>query len=96
MESIRGYLDVGSLYRLHDHDGDRTNEPCLECIKCITDDAYDRHAALVRSTISGWTMVVHGTNIYEDGSIDWDFSTGGHWTTKDENGILHERKLGIL
>ena len=73
MESIRGYLDVGSLYRLHDQDGDRSNEPCLECIKCITDDAYDRHAALVRSTVTGWTMVIHGTNIYEDGSIDWDF-----------------------
>lgn len=48
MDSIRGYLDVGSLYRLHDPDGDRLNEACLECIKCITDDAYDRHAAMIR------------------------------------------------
>lgn len=93
MKSVRGYLENGSLYRLHDQDGDRSNMPCFECIKCITDDAYDRHAALVRSTVTGWTMVVHGTNIYEDGSIDWDFSTGGHWTYKRSDGVLVERRF---
>ena len=56
MKSIRGYLDVGSLYKLHDHD-----EYCFECIRRITDDHYSSYSAYVRSTISGWTMIVHGT-----------------------------------
>lgn len=93
MKSIRGYLEEGSLYRLHDQDGDRSNMACLECIRNITNTPYDRPAALIRSTVTGWTMVVHGINIYEDGSIDWDFSTGGHWTDKDENGLLHRRYM---
>ena len=88
MKSIRGGLEVGSLYRLHDRE-----DCCLECIRVIHDDCYSKHSALVRSTITGWTMVVHGTNIYEDGSIDWDFSTNGHWTDKDELDMLHERRM---
>ena len=89
MKSIRGYLDVGSLYKLHDHDGER----CIECIRQITDDPYSRHSAYVRSTKTGWTMLVHGTNIYEDGSIEWDFSTNGHWTDKRADGVLVERRF---
>lgn len=88
MNSIPGSLEVGSLYRLHDRE-----ERCLECLRVIHDDAYSKYSAQIRSTISGWTMFVHGTNIYEDGSIDWDFSTNGYWTDKDENGVLHERRV---
>ena len=87
MRSERGMLKVGSLYKLHGHD-----EFCLECIRRITDDPYSRHSAYVRSTITGWTMIAHGTNIYEDGSIDWDFSTNGHWTDKRTDGVLVERR----
>lgn len=88
MKSNRGYFVVGSLYRAHDRE-----ECCLECIRVIHDDAYSKYSAQVRSTITGWTMFVHGTNIYEDGSIDWDFSTNGFWTDKDEHGVLHERRV---
>lgn len=86
--SKRAKLEVGSLYRLHDRGG-----LVLEVIALLPDDFYSVYTALVRSTITGWTMVVHGTNMYDDGSIDWDFSTGGHWTDKDENGILVERRF---
>lgn len=89
MKSIPGFLDVGSLYKLHDQ-GDGHNEKCLECIRLVRDDVYSRHSAIVRSTKTGWTMVVHGTNIYEDGTIDWDFSTNGMWTEKDSKGCLHQ------
>lgn len=87
MRSERGMLKVGSLYKLHNHD-----ELCIECIRQITNDPYSRHSAYVRSIITGWTMIVHGTNIYEDGSIDWDFSTNGHFTDKCPDGVLVERR----
>ena len=94
MKSVPGSLDVGSLYTLHDPQARKhgaLNEHCLECIQRIIDDPYSKHTALVRSTITGWTMVVHGTNIYEDGSIDWDFSTNGYFTDKADNGCLVRR-----
>lgn len=25
---------------------------------------------------SGWRLVAHGVGVYEDGKIDWDYSTG--------------------
>ena len=43
---------------------------------CIT--AYNTNAVL-RSTSSGWTLTAHGCGIYDDGSIDWDYSTDGHF-----------------
>ena len=54
----------------------------LECLRILTDDYYSPYSAVVRSTITGWTMMIHGTNIYEDGTIDWDFSTNGYFSTK--------------
>lgn len=30
-----------------------------------------------------WTLVAHGTNLYPDGTIDWAYSTGGHWPVKE-------------
>lgn len=32
---------------------------------------------------SGWTLSAHGCGVYPDGSIDWDFSTGGHFEKRD-------------
>lgn len=28
---------------------------------------------------NGWTLLAHGICVYEDGTIEWDWSTGGHW-----------------
>ena len=46
--------------------------------KCLSvyDDDY---SAIMQNVASGWTFVAHGIGRYEDGSIDWDFSTGGHF-----------------
>lgn len=87
MKSERVHLKVGSLYRLHDRDG-----YVLECLRLIPDDSYSPYTAKVRSTVTGWTMTIHGVNQYEDGSIDWDFSTHGIFTEKHEDG-LHEIRL---
>ena len=27
----------------------------------------------------GWSLAAHGPQIYEDGTIEWNYSTGGHW-----------------
>lgn len=28
---------------------------------------------------SGWTLYAHVITMYDDGKIEWDFSTGGHF-----------------
>lgn len=30
-------------------------------------------------TSDGWTLVAHIITMYEDGTIEWNYSTGGHW-----------------
>ena len=35
------------------------------------------HAAVMMNTSSSWTFIAHDCGIYEDGRIDWDYSTGG-------------------
>ncbi len=27
----------------------------------------------------GWSLAAHGPLVYEDGTIEWNYSTGGHW-----------------
>ena len=29
---------------------------------------------------SGWELLAHGVGRYPDGKIDWNYSTGGHFT----------------
>lgn len=90
MASVRGYLVPGTLYQHHDRKG---RDHCIECIQSLPlHDSFSPYTALVRSTITGWTMIIHGINVYSDGTIDWDFSTDGHWTEKDSDGVLHEKR----
>lgn len=35
--------------------------------------------AIMQNISSGWTLTAHGIGIYEDQTIDWDFSTAGHF-----------------
>lgn len=35
---------------------------------------------------SGWTFMAHGLRKYPDGTIEWDYSTGGFFDTKDAGG----------
>ena len=44
--------------------------------RCI--EASDAQV-IMQNTKSGWTLNAHGCGIYEDGTIDWDYSTGGHF-----------------
>lgn len=33
--------------------------------------------AVVRNVASGWRCLAHNVTLYADGSIEWDYSTGG-------------------
>lgn len=64
----------------------------FECIE--TFDSKDG-GAVMRNRTSGWTLNAHGIGIYDDDSIDWDYSTNGHFesvsgqqTTLDLDKIL--------
>lgn len=35
--------------------------------------------AMVQNVASGWTCTAHGVTMYEDGTIEWDYSTGGRF-----------------
>lgn len=32
---------------------------------------------ILRNTASGWTFTAHTITMYQDGTIEWDYSTGG-------------------
>ena len=44
----------------------------FKCIRIIYEGT-----AIMRNVMSGWTIMAHGCGLYEDGTIDWDYSTGG-------------------
>ena len=58
---------VGQVY--HNHGGG--DYRCTEVID-------DRRAVMVRLH-DHWTLIAHGVRQYEDGAIEWDYSTDGHW-----------------
>lgn len=44
------------------------------CIRNLNGDA------IMRNVVSGWTLRANGVMRYEDGTIEWNYSTEGHWT----------------
>lgn len=44
----------------------------FRCIRPVSEGC-----AILRNTRSGWTFQAHGCGIYDNGQIDWDYSTGG-------------------
>ena len=61
----------------------------------------DTWTARFMNTASGWTCLAHGIVRYEDGTIEWDYSTGGHFEKirKDpdaaEAAIIHHRQVSL-
>lgn len=47
--------------------------------RCLRSCAMHIHSAVMQNAASGWTFTAHGCGIYEDGTIDWDYSTGGRF-----------------
>lgn len=43
-------------------------------------DTLDQsYSASMTNIKSGWTFIAHGITQYVDGSIEWDYSTGGRF-----------------
>lgn len=40
---------------------------------------------IMQNVKSGWTLTAHGVGIYDDGTIDWDYSTGGYFDEVGSN-----------
>ena len=76
MKSMRARLEEGREYILHAFG---SYESRFVCIRRLRGDDYSGHNAELRNIRSGWTFTAHGTNMYEDGTIDWDFSTHGRF-----------------
>lgn len=45
--------------------------------EAITDTREDK--TKMRNTKSGWTFIANTVTEYDDGTIEWDYSTGGHF-----------------
>ncbi len=37
------------------------------------------HTAYMKRVKDGWSLIAHGVIQYEDGTIEWNYSTGGHF-----------------
>lgn len=62
---MKAVLEVGNIYKNHGG-GDY-----------LCRDIFSIGNAIMRNTKSGWEFVAHGVVMYEDGTIEWDYSTGG-------------------
>lgn len=49
----------------------------FECLDVTTRRGYT--IVTMQNVKSGWTFTAHGCGIYEDGSIDWDYSKNGRF-----------------
>lgn len=76
MKSKRYLLWPGTIYRLHDH---AKTESLYRVLDVLPADDWSDYNAELRNISSGWTFTAHGTNIYPDNTIDWDFSTNGRF-----------------
>lgn len=55
--------------------------------KCLNVDCCNDCYQAVNIT-SGWCCVVHGVYAYDDGMIEWDFSTDGYFLTDEEKQVI--------
>lgn len=44
------------------------------CLKIV-----GKYEAVLKNRKTGWTLTANGIGYYTDGTIDWDFSTDGHF-----------------
>jgi len=66
--------EVGQIYR---NQGGGTFR-CLEVAGSLGE-----YKAFMQNVKSLWTFLASGCGMYEDGTIDWDYSTGGHFDFED-------------
>jgi len=67
-QSTRITPEIGTIYQ--NRNGSR-----YRCTHAFIDGSV-----LMERLSDGWTLTAHGVCQYEDGTIEWDYSTGGRWT----------------
>lgn len=63
--------EVGKIYTNH-------NGADYRCEALLSD------GAIMERIKDGWTLHAHGICQYADGTIEWDYSTCGHWPRTEE------------
>lgn len=54
---------------------------CIDNVFCASDGVDPKdHIASFERVKDGWRLYAHGILEYEDGTIEWNYSTGGHFT----------------
>lgn len=66
------WLEPGKAYQNH-------NGSDYLC-KTLQEDG----TATMERISDGWTLYAHVVRMYPDGTIEWDYSTGGHWPKERE------------
>lgn len=66
------WLEPGKVYR------NRCGDDYL--CKSVKEDS----SAILERLSDRWTLVAHGAGLYPDGTIEWDYSTGGFWPDKGQ------------
>ncbi len=59
-----------------------SRDGCTETVGAANTGAVDAPvfaAARMQNTASGWMLLAHGTQMYPDGTIEWNYSTEGHF-----------------
>lgn len=57
----------------------------------------DPFTAWMQNTVSGWTLLAHNIVQYEDGTIEWDYSTHGRFEPlPEEEAEIRSRQRSIL
>ena len=67
-------LDCLSYY------GDINHAEYYLCLSVEKRPLLNDTTAQMRRTSDGWTLTAHGLIRYEDGTIEWNYSTGGRWS----------------
>lgn len=58
--------------------GETYKNRCGSTFICRSEAGHD-FTAVMENTVSHWILMAHGCGIYEDGTMDWDYSTNGHF-----------------
>lgn len=66
------------------------------CLDTVYNSRNGEVHAIMENTQTGWVLNAHGVGIYEDGKIDWDYSTGGHFkeNSSDVLDLTDEQSIG--
>ena len=84
--------EIGQIYSLK-------NGGEYRCIQVSDVDRVEQgecSAVLVRDK-DGWTLTAHGLQKNANGKVEWDYSTGGHWSDEKKPGrfeVWKDSELG--